>query len=192
VLAGDDRGPRRRHQGADDTREQNCWFHEITNVLNALPKSPRPGVQAVLAEIWKAEDKQHAPAAARAFAADYVAKWPKAVAKTTNDLDVLLGFYDYPAEHWIDLRTTNPIESTSATVRLRQRVTKRPGSRAGRVAIAFNLIESAQARWRAVNAPPWSPSSAQAPRSNRAPWSGDLMTGQGSINKSRDTPIRRP
>ena len=84
---------------------------------------------------------------------DYGAKWPKAVAKITEHVDVLLAFYDYPAEHWVHLRTTNPIESTFATVRLRQRVTKGPGSRAAGVAMAFKLIESAQTRWRAVNAP---------------------------------------
>jgi putative transposase len=78
---------------------------------------------------------------------------PKAVAKTTEHLDVLLAFYDYPAEHWINLRTTNPIESTFATVRLRQRVTKGPGSRAAGVAMAVKFIESAEALWRAVNAP---------------------------------------
>lgn len=89
----------------------------------------------------------------RAFQADYGAKWPKAVAKITDDVDVLLTFYDFPAEHWIHLRTTNPIESTFATVRSRQRVTKGPGSRAAGVAMAFKLIESAQAHWRAVNAP---------------------------------------
>ena len=91
--------------------------------------------------------------AVKAFEADYVAKWPKAVAKFTEHVDVLLAFYDYPAEHWIHLRTTDPIESTFATVRLRQRVTKGPGSRAAGIAMAFKLIESAQARWRAVNAP---------------------------------------
>ena len=136
-----------------DTREQRCWFHKIANVLNALPKSAQPGAKAALAEIWNAEDKDHAQAAAKAFAADYGTKWPKAAAKITDDLDVLLAFYDYPAEHWVHLRTTNPIESTFATVRLRQRVTKGPGSRAAGVAMAFKLIESAQARWRAVNAP---------------------------------------
>jgi putative transposase len=136
-----------------ETREQRCWFHKIANVLNCLPKSAQPGAKAALAEIWNAEDRGHAEAAARAFAADYGTKWPKAVAKITEDLDVLLAFYDYPAEHWIHLRTTNPIESTFATVRLRQRVTKGPGSRAAGVAMAFKLIESAQARWRAVNAP---------------------------------------
>jgi transposase-like protein len=135
------------------TREQRCWFHKIANVLNALPKSSQPGAKAALAEIWQAEDKEHAQAAATAFAAEYGTKWPKAAAKITDDLDVLLAFYDYPAEHWIHLRTTNPIESTFATVRLRQRVTKGPGSRAAGIAMAFKLLESAQTRWRAVNAP---------------------------------------
>src|SRR5699024_6082101 len=83
----------------------------------------------------------------------YGTKWPKAAAKVTDDLDVLLEFYDYPAEHWIHPRTTNPIESTLATARLRQRVPKGPGSRAAGIAMAFKLIESAQTRWRAVNAP---------------------------------------
>jgi putative transposase len=121
--------------------------------LNALPKSAQPGAKAALAEIWNAEDREHAEAAARSFVAEYGTKWPKAVAKLTDDLDVLLEFYNYPAEHWVHLRTTNPLESTFATVRLRQRVTKGPGSRAAGVAMAFKLIESAQQRWRAVNAP---------------------------------------
>jgi len=136
-----------------DTAEQRCWFHKIANVLNCLPKSAQPGAKAALAEIWNAEDREHAEQAAQTFAADYRTKWPKAAAKITDDLDVLLAFYDYPAEHWVHLRTTNPIESTFATVRLRQRITKGPGSRAAGVAMAFKLIESAQARWRAVNAP---------------------------------------
>ena len=136
-----------------DTAEQRCWFHVQANVLAALPKSAHPGAKAALAEIHQAEDKAHALVAAKAFEAGYGAKWPKATAKITGHLDVLLAFYDYPAEHWIHLRTTNPIESTFATVRLRQRVTKGPGSRAAGVAMAFKLIESAQTRWRAVNAP---------------------------------------
>ena len=135
------------------TREQRCWFHVGGNVLAALPKSAHPGAKAALAEIYNAEDREHALRAAKAFEGDYGAKWPKAVAKITEHLDVLLAFYDFPAEHWIHLRTTNPIESTFATVRLRQRVTKGPGSRTAGVAMAFKLIESAQARWRAVNAP---------------------------------------
>jgi transposase-like protein len=136
-----------------NTREQRCWWHKIGNVLAALPKSAHPAAKAALAEVYNAEDKTHAAAAAKAFAAEYGAKWPKATAKITDDLDMLLAFYDYPAEHWVHLRTTNPIESTFATVRLRTRVTKGPGSRAAGVAMAFKLIESAQTRWRAVNAP---------------------------------------
>ncbi len=136
-----------------DTREQRCWFHVSSNVLAALPKSAHPGAKAALAEIHNAEDGDHALKAVNAFEADYGAKWPKAVARITEHIDVLLAFYDYPAEHWIHLRTTNPIESTFAAVRLRQRITKGPGSRAAGVAMAFKLIESAQARWRAVNAP---------------------------------------
>jgi putative transposase len=136
-----------------ETREQRCWWHKTGNVLAALPKSAHPAAKKALAEIYNAEGKDHALKAARAFAADYGAKWPKAAAKVTDDLDVLLAFYDFPAEHWVHLRTTNPIESTFATVRLRTRVTKGPGSRAAGVAMAFKLIESAQHRWRAVNAP---------------------------------------
>jgi transposase-like protein len=135
------------------TREQRCWFHKMANVLNALPKSAQPGAKAALAEIYNAEDREHATKAVKAFETDYGTKWPKAVAKVTDDLDVLLEFYDFPAEHWVHLRTTNPIESTFATVRLRQRVTKGPGSRAAGVAMAFKLIESAEQRWRTVNAP---------------------------------------
>ena len=136
-----------------DTREQRCWFHKIVNVLNCLPKSAQPGAKAALAEIWNAEDKNHARAAVKSFETLYGVKFPTAVAKITDDVEELLAFYDYPAEHWVHLRTTNPIESTFATVRVRQQVTKGPGSRAAGVAMAFKLIESAQARWRAVNAP---------------------------------------
>jgi transposase-like protein len=134
-------------------REQRCWFHKIANVLGALPKSAHPGAKKALAEIWNAEDKNHARAAVTAFEAAYGAKFPKAVAKITDDVEELLAFYDYPAEHWIHLRTTNPIESTFATVRHRTKVTRGPGSRAAGLAMAFKLIEAAQARWRAVNAP---------------------------------------
>jgi putative transposase len=172
------------------TREQRCWFHKIANVLNALPKSAQPGAKAALAEIWNAEDREHAEAAARSFVAEYGTKWPKAVAKITDDLDVLLEFYNYPAEHWVHLRTTNPIESTFATVRLRQRVTMGPGSRAAGVAMAFKLIESAQQRWRAVNAPTSSLSSGPEPGSRRTSWS-NVPTNQEAISKSHDTPIRR-
>jgi transposase-like protein len=136
-----------------EAREGRCWFHKTGNVLAALPKSAHPGAKKALAEIWGAEDKTHAQAAVKAFEAAYGAKFPKATAKITDDLDELLAFYDYPCEHWVHLRTTNPIESTFATVRHRTKITKGPGSRAAGLAMAFKLIESAQARWRAVNAP---------------------------------------
>ena len=135
------------------TRAQRCWFHKTGNVLAALPKSAHPGAKKALAEIWGAEDKDHARRAAKAFAELYGVKWPKAAAKISDDLEELLAFYDFPAEHWIHLRTTNPIESTFATVRHRTKVTKGPGSKAAGIAMAFKLIEAAQARWRAVNAP---------------------------------------
>jgi putative transposase len=136
-----------------DTRQQRDWVHKTANVLAALPKSAHPGAKAALADVYNAEDKAHAQAAAKRFADTYRAKFGKAVAKVTDDLDVLFAFYDFPAEHWIHLRTTNPIESTFATVRHRTRVTKGPGSRAAGLAMAFKLIEAAQDRWRAVNAP---------------------------------------
>ena len=135
------------------TREQRCWFHKIANVLGALPESAHPAAKNALAEIWNAEDRAHALDAVSAFKAAYGAKFGKAVAKITDDLDELLAFYDLPAEHWIHLRTTNPIESSFATVRHRTKITRGPGSRAAGLAMAFKLIEAAQARWRALNAP---------------------------------------
>ncbi|MCH9667826.1 MAG: IS256 family transposase [Actinomycetia bacterium] len=135
------------------TREQRCWFHKQANVLAALPKSAHPAALAAIKEIYNAEDIDKAQIAVKAFEADFGAKYPKAVAKITDDLDTLLEFYKYTAEHWIHLRTTNPIESTFATVRLRTKVTKGPGSRAAGLAMAYKLIDAAQARWRSVNAP---------------------------------------
>jgi putative transposase len=135
-----------------DTREQRCWVHKAANVLNVLPKSAQPAARRAIAEIRDAEDRDHALAAIEAFKADYQAKWPKAVAKIVDDTEVLLTFFDFPAEHWVHLKTTNPIESTFATVRLRTKVTKGPGSKAAGLAMAFKLIEAAQDRWRAVNA----------------------------------------
>ena len=134
-------------------RTQRCWFHKIANILGALPQSAHPGAKKALAEIWNAEDRRHALDAVRAFETAYGAKFPKAVAKITDDVEELLAFYDYPAEHWIHLRTTNPIESTFATVRHRTKITRGPGSRAAGLAMAFKLIEAAQDRWRAVNGP---------------------------------------
>jgi transposase-like protein len=136
-----------------ETRHQRCWVHKVANVLSALPKSAHPSARRALTEIRDAEDRAHAEAAITGFADAFGAKWPKAVAKIVDDAEVLLAFFDFPAEHWIHLKTTNPIESTFATVRLRTKVTKGPGSRAAGLAMAFKLIEAAQARWRAVNAP---------------------------------------
>jgi transposase-like protein len=136
-----------------EAREGRCWFRKTASVLAALPKSAHPGANKALAGIWGAEDKDRARAAVKAFGAADGAKFPKAVAKITDDLGELLAFYDYPAGHWVHLRATNPVESAFATVRHQTKVTTGPGSRAAGLAMAFKLIESAQARWRAVNAP---------------------------------------
>ena len=127
-------------------------MHKAANVLNVLPKSAQPAARRAIAQIRDAEDRDHALAAIEAFKADYHAKWPKAVAKLVDDTEVLLTFFDFPAEHWVHLKTTNPIGSTFATVRLRTKVTKGPGSKAAGLAMAFKLIEAAQDRWRAINA----------------------------------------
>ncbi|MFI5679988.1 IS256 family transposase [Streptomyces cellulosae] len=134
-------------------RHQHCWVHKIRNVVNALPKSAQPGAKKALQEIYNAEDREHAEEAVKMFAKTYEAKWPKAVAKVIDDAEELLAFYDFPAEHWIHLRTTNPIESTFSTVKLRTKVTRGAGSPAAALAMVFKLAESAQSRWRAVTAP---------------------------------------
>ncbi len=135
------------------TRAQRDWVHKVANVLAALPKSVQAGARKALAEIRDAPDRDHARRAIDAFARDYGTKWPKAVAKITDDAEELLTFFDFPAEHWLHLKTSNPIESTFSSVRLRTRVTKGPGSKAAGLAMAFKLLEAAQQRWRAVNGP---------------------------------------
>lgn len=137
-------------------RHQRCWVHKARNVVNALPKSAQPGAKKALQEIYNAEDRDHAEKAVKDFGRAYGAKWPKAVKKITDDVDELLAFYDFPAEHWVHLGTTNPIESTFSTVKstfstvkLRTRVTRGAGSPAAALAMVFKLAESAQARWRA-------------------------------------------
>jgi putative transposase len=135
------------------TREQRCWVHKVANVLNALPKSVHAGARRALNEIIGAEDRAHAEQAIQALVSDYGAKWPKAVAKVTDDREALLAFFDYPAEHWLHLRTTNPLESTFSPVRARTRVTKGAGSKDAGLGMVFKLLEAAERRWRAVNGP---------------------------------------
>jgi transposase-like protein len=135
------------------TRHQRDWVHKAANVLGCLPAVVQAGARKALAEIRDAPDRDHAQRAIQRFAGDYGVKWPKAVAKITDDAEELLAFFDFPAEHWLHLKTSNPIESTFASVRLRTRVTKGPGSKAAGLAMAFKLLEAAQDRWRAVNGP---------------------------------------
>jgi transposase-like protein len=135
------------------TRQQRDWVHKAANVLGCLPAAVQAGARKALTEIRDAPDRTHAQQAIQVFARDYGTKWPKAVAKITDDAEELLTFFDFPAEHWLHLKTSNPIESTFATVRLRTRVTKGPGSKAAGLAMAFKLLEAAQDRWRAVNGP---------------------------------------
>ncbi len=136
-----------------DTREQRCWVHKTANILDALPKRLHRQAKAAIHEIYQAETRADAKAGIDDFVAVYGDKYPKAVAKLTKDRDVLLTFYDFPAAHWIHLRTTNPIESTFATVRARTRVTKGAGSRRRGLAMAYKLLDAAEDRWRKVNSP---------------------------------------
>ncbi len=134
------------------TREQRCWVHKSANVLAALPERVQGEAKQALQAVSGAATRAGALDAARAFCEQF-AQWPKATAKVTDDLERLLAFHDFPAEHQVHLRTTNPIESTFATVRLRQRVTKGAGSRSAGLAMAYKLLDAAQQRWRRVNAP---------------------------------------
>jgi len=133
------------------TREQRCWVHKIARVLDALPKSLQPKAKAALHEIMNAENKEAAETAVDRFQETYGAKYPKATERLLKDREVLLTHFPYPAEHWLHLRTTNAIESTFATVRLRTNKTKGAGSRSAGLAMAYKLLEAAQARWRCVN-----------------------------------------
>lgn len=135
-----------------ETREQRCWVHRIANVLDKLPKRLQPKAKAALHEIMNAPTKAAAEESVAAFREAFEAKYPKAVASLTRDSERLLTLFDFPAEHWVHLRTTNPIESTFATVRLRQRVTKGAGSRQKGLTMAYKLLDMAQARWRKVTA----------------------------------------
>ncbi len=133
------------------TREQRCWVHKTANVLDKMAKRVQPGAKSKLHEIWMAPTREDAHKAFDHFVATYQAKYPDAVECLKKDRDVLLAFYDFPAEHWMHLRTTNPIESTFATVRLRHRRTKGNGSRTACLAMVFKLCESAARTWRLLN-----------------------------------------
>ena len=133
------------------TREQRCWVHKTVNVLDKLPKRLQPEAKEKLHQIWMAATRADADRAFNLFLATYEAKYPKATVCLSKDRGVLLTFYDFPAEHWIHLRTTNPIESTFATVRLRHRRTKGNGSRTACLTMVFKLMQAAQKRWRLLN-----------------------------------------
>lgn len=133
------------------TREQRCWVHKTANVLDKLPKHLQPKAKEKLHAIWMSDTRQNAERALEEFLVTYEAKYAKACECLRKDRDELLTFYDFPAEHWMHLRTTNPIESTFATVRLRHRKTKGNGTRKACLAMVFKLMQSAAKRWRALN-----------------------------------------
>ena len=135
------------------TKHQRCWFHKMGNVLNALPKSQQARAKKGLQDIWMAATRADALVSFNHFVDTYSAKYPKVAEKLTEDRDELLAFYDFPAEHWQHLRTTNPIESTFATVRHRTKRTRNCVSRATFLGLAFKLIESAEESWRRIRAP---------------------------------------
>ncbi|MFO0911586.1 MAG: IS256 family transposase [Pirellulales bacterium] len=134
-----------------ETREQRCWVHKTANVLNSMPKSVQPRAKQDIHEIWMAETRADAQTAFDRFLEKYAAKYEKACECLRKDREVLLAFYDFPAEHWKHLRTTNPIESTFATIRLRHRKTKGCGSRRASLAMMFKLAKSAEKRWRKLD-----------------------------------------
>lgn len=134
-----------------ESREQRCWVHKTGNVLNKLPKGKQAKAKSMLHDIWMAETRQDACKAFDLFVESYQVKYPKAVKCLADDRDQLLAFYDFPAEQWMHIRTTNPIESTFATVRLRTKRTKGSGSRAACLAMVFKLTMCAEKTWRVLN-----------------------------------------
>jgi putative transposase len=135
----------------ETTKEQRCWVHKTANVLDKLPKGSQPKAKGLLHEIYLAESRENATKAFDLFVKTYEAKYPKATECLSKDRDVLLTFYDFPAEQWVHLRTTNPIESTFATVRLRHSKTKGSGSRTACLTMVYKLMESASRSWRSLN-----------------------------------------
>jgi putative transposase len=134
-----------------ETCEQRCWFHKAGNVLNKMPKSVQPKAKADIHEIWMAATREGANKAFDTFLEKFGLKYPEACECLKKDRDALLTFYDFPAEHWKHLRTTNPIESTFATIRLRHRRTKGCGTRRASLTMMFKLGLSAQRKWRRLN-----------------------------------------
>ena len=136
-----------------ETAHQRCWFHKMGNVLAALPKSLQGKAKGDLQAIWMAATRKEAVRAFERFLSRYGAKYPKATEKLVKDRDALLAFYAFPAEHWVHLRTTNPIESTFATVRHRTSRTKNCVTRTTFLGLAFKLAEEAAKSWRRIRAP---------------------------------------
>jgi putative transposase len=134
-----------------DTREQRCWVHKTANILNRMPRSVQPKAKDAIHQIWMSETREEGHKAFDAFLEKYQAKYPEACQCLSKDRDVLLTFYDFPAEHWSHLRTTNPIESTFATIRLRHRRTKGCGTRRASLTMMFKLAQAAQKKWRRLN-----------------------------------------
>jgi putative transposase len=132
-------------------RKQTCWVHKIARVLDALPKRLQPRAKSLLHEVMEAPSRADARAALERFRGEFDAKYPKAVAKLDRDWAAVTAFYDFPAEHWRHLRTSNAIESSFATVKLRTRVTKGAGSKKAALAMAYKLLDAAQERWRRFN-----------------------------------------
>lgn len=133
-----------------DTRHQRCWVHKSANILSALPKSVQPKVKAALHEIWMAETQDEAHKAFDRALVRFESKYPGAMERLRKDREELLAFYDFPAEHWVHIRTTNPIESTFSTVRLRSKRARNCGSRETTLAMVYKLLETAQKRWKRI------------------------------------------
>src|SRR5512143_2788802 len=138
----------------DTTKEQRCWVHKTANVPDKLPKGSQPKAKRMLHEIYMAEGREAAGKAFDRFVGTYEAKYPKATECLSKHRDVLLTFYDFPAEHWVHIRTTDPIESVFSTVRLRHDRTKGNGSRSACLTMVFKLMESASKGWRSLNGSP--------------------------------------
>jgi transposase-like protein len=133
------------------TRHQRCWVHKTVNVLNYLPKSVQPKAKAALQEIWMAPTRTEAERAFDKFVTTYQAKYPKAVDCLVKDREALLAFYDFPAEHWVHIRTTNPVESTLGTIRHRTDQARGCVTRETMLAFTYKLAMCAQGRWRRIS-----------------------------------------